>query len=805
MSDALPSGFTYKTGTTTGLTTTNPTGSTGTITWNGSWTLPANGNLTLTFQATASSTPGTYNSTATYTDAPYPVTSTGPAAPVTVYDQVMSMTASTSAAIAGGTVSYTATLTNYLPSPVTVTSVSDTLPSGFTYTGATSGMTTANPTGTTGTITWSGSWTLPANSTLTLTFSATTGPTDGTYTSNASFTTSGYPNVSTGPTAPVQVFHLNIAKTASQPNVNAGGTVSYTVTMTNTGPNSVPVTQVADTLPAGFTYVAGTTTGMTTNNPTVAGQVLTWTGGSWTLPANGTLTLTFHATVSSSETDGTYYNNVSFTPTGYPVQSSGNTAPVAVFQISITKTAVQDEVVNNGTVNYTITMTSTSASPVTVISVVDTLPSTGGANFTYIAGSSSGMTTNNPTTAGHTYTWSGSWTIPANGSLTLNFNATAAGTNGNTYYNNASFTTAYGTLSTGNTADVTISNTFDINEYVNTAYSLPGGKVTYTITMTNTSNQSKTVTSVSDTLPTGFTYVSGSSSGMTTSNPTGTTGTITWSGTYTIARNGGTLTLTFSATASSTPGTYTSNATWVITGQTTYPTGANAPVTVVNMTISKAVNVSQSLENVPVTYTITVAGPPTFSLTSITDTLPTGFTYVTGSTTGLTTADPTGTGPITWNGSWTLPSNGTVTLSFQAMTPNTRGTFTNTATVSGTGFGPFSTGATASLQIVSPVMSLSKSADKTSVKPGDTVTYTLTYNNTGDAPAYTVVFLDNIPAYTTYVTSSTQGTGSATQWSHDGGSTWNISDAAPVTGITWTLSPLAPNAGGTLSFKVTVN
>jgi uncharacterized repeat protein (TIGR01451 family) len=102
-------------------------------------------------------------------------------------------------------------------------------------------------------------------------------------------------------------------------------------------------------------------------------------------------------------------------------------------------------------------------------------------------------------------------------------------------------------------------------------------------------------------------------------------------------------------------------------------------------------------------------------------------------------------------------------------------------------------------------MNLSKSADKTSAKPGDTITYTLTYNNTGDAPAYTVVFLDSIPAYTTYVTSSTQGTGSAIQWSHDGGGTWNSSDAAPVTGITWTLSPLAPNAGGTLSFKVTVN
>ncbi|MHB8173608.1 MAG: hypothetical protein ACYDFU_04005, partial [Nitrospirota bacterium] len=292
-------------------------------------------------------------------------------------------------------------------------------------------------------------------------------------------------------------------------------------------------------------------------------------------------------------------------------------------------------------------------------------------------------------------------------------------------------------------------------------------------------------------------------------DPTGKT--LLWNGTVTTDGNGEALNATLlTIPVSWTPGVYRINVVSPVSGVSNYYDSftVNSP----DMGITKTVSSAQTLDSTPVTYTITLTNPVTpagtlpGAMTTLTDTLPAGFTYKTGSTTGLTTSDPSISGQIlTWSGAWTLAVGGTETLSFQAVTSNTRGTFTNTATASGTNFAPVSTGNTAPVQVLSPVMSLSKSADKTNVSPGGTITYTVTYSNIGDASAYTVVFLDNVPANTTYATGSTQGAGTTIQFSHDGGSTWNSSDTAPVTGIKWILSPLAPGAGGTLSYRVTVN
>ncbi len=284
-----------------------------------------------------------------------------------------------------------------------------------------------------------------------------------------------------------------------------------------------------------------------------------------------------------------------------------------------------------------------------------------------------------------------------------------------------------------------------------------------------------------------------------------------WSGTITTNGSGeapGASLLTIPI--SWTPGVYRINVVDPVTGVSNYYDSFT--VSSPNAGITKTVSPAQTIAASPVTYTITLTNPATpagtlpGAMTTLTDTLPAGFTYKPGSTAGLTASDPAISGQtLTWSGAWTLAVGGTETLSFQAITPNTRGTFTNRATAAGTNFGPVSTGNTASLLVLSPIISLSKSADKSSAPPGAAITYTITYQNIGDAPAYTLVFLDNVPAGTTYVTGSAQGAGTTIQYSHDGGVTWNGSDAAPVTGVKWTLSPLAAGAGGTLGYKTTVN
>ena len=88
-----------------------------------------------------------------------------------------------------------------------------------------------------------------------------------------------------------------------------------------------------------------------------------------------------------------------------------------------------------------------------------------------------------------------------------------------------------------------------------------------------------------------------------------------------------------------------------------------------------------------------------------------------------------------------------------------------------------------------PTITLSKSADVTTAIPGDTITYTLTYGNTGPGDATDLVITDTIPANTTLVPGSISGGGT-----ESGGV------------ITWNLGPLlAGQINRTVTFAVTVD
>ena len=88
-----------------------------------------------------------------------------------------------------------------------------------------------------------------------------------------------------------------------------------------------------------------------------------------------------------------------------------------------------------------------------------------------------------------------------------------------------------------------------------------------------------------------------------------------------------------------------------------------------------------------------------------------------------------------------------------------------------------------------PTITLSKSADVTTAEPGDTITYTLTYGNTGPGDATNLVITDTIPTNTTLVPGSISGGGT-----ESGGV------------ITWNLGPLlAGQINRTVTFAVTVD
>lgn len=99
---------------------------------------------------------------------------------------------------------------------------------------------------------------------------------------------------------------LNITKSNSTPNVNAGDKATYTLTVTNSGKATVPNITVKDVIPGGFSYVTGSTTGSTTSDPAVSGNVLTWSGV--TIAAGQSWSITYQTQASSTLTSGSYTN-----------------------------------------------------------------------------------------------------------------------------------------------------------------------------------------------------------------------------------------------------------------------------------------------------------------------------------------------------------------------------------------------------------------------------------------------------------------------------------------------------------------
>jgi uncharacterized repeat protein (TIGR01451 family) len=128
--------------------------------------------------------------------------------------------------------------------------------------------------------------------------------------------------------SPLGVTPLTTAKTASLPSVAAGAADTYTITVSNPNIIAATLASISDTLPAGFSYTSGSTTGATTTDPSVVGQVLTW-NGPFPVAASGSVSLTFGVTVSS--TAGMYTNVAEAAAQGqFTVVGTGPTAPVTV-------------------------------------------------------------------------------------------------------------------------------------------------------------------------------------------------------------------------------------------------------------------------------------------------------------------------------------------------------------------------------------------------------------------------------------------------------------------------------------------
>uniref|UniRef100_A0AC34F4F5 DUF11 domain-containing protein n=1 Tax=Panagrolaimus sp. ES5 TaxID=591445 RepID=A0AC34F4F5_9BILA len=677
----------------------------------------------------------------------------------------------------GSNVVFTIVASNTGPSDGTGITVTDLLPTpGYTYVSSTP---PAGTTYTPGTGIWNiGALANGANATLTITATVNaTGPYANTATISGTENdpTPGN-NTSTETPVPVPVSDRQIAKTVDNPTPAVGSNVVFTLVATNNGPSIGTGITVTDQLPAGYTYVSSTPPAGTTYDAATG----IWTVG--TLGINLSSTLTITATVNAT---GPYANTANITGTENDPTAANNTAtstpaPTPTTDRSLVKTVDNATPAVGSNVVFTLIATNNGPSDGTGITVTDLLP----AGYTYVSSTPPAGTTYVPAT--------GLWTIGplANGiSATLTITATVNATG--PYANTASINGTENDPTPGNntsTSTPTPTPTTDrsIVKSVDNATPAVGSNVVFTLVATNNGPSDGTGITVSDLLPSGYTYVNSTPPAGTTYTPA--------TGLWNIGplANGATSTLTITATVKAT-GPYANTAT--INGTENDPTPGNntstsspAPTPTTDRSLAKSVNNATPAvgSNVVFTLVATNNGPSDGTGVTVSDLLPAGYTYVSSN-------PPPGTTYDAATGLWTIGAlaNGTnATLTITALV-NATGPYANTASITGTENDPTSgnnTGTSTPIPTPTTDRSLVKSVDNASPAVGSNVVFTLIAKNEGPSDGTGITVSDLLPAGYTYVSSTPPA-----------GTTYT-----PATGL-WSIGPLANGVTSTLTITATVN
>ena len=166
---------------------------------------------------------------------------------------------------------------------------------------------------------------------------------------------------------------VSVVKTVDKNQAVSGDEIKYTLTINNASCGDAYISSIEDVLPAGFTYETGTSAGVTTDDPIVNGQILTWSG-SWTVPAFGSVQFSFNALAVGAP--GTYYNNASVAGDNFSIVSTGDAAPVTITApvMEIIKQADKAQAAPNELITYTIHYRNIGDGVATNVIVVDQAP-----------------------------------------------------------------------------------------------------------------------------------------------------------------------------------------------------------------------------------------------------------------------------------------------------------------------------------------------------------------------------------------------------------------------------------------------
>ncbi len=778
--DAVPSGFTYQSGSASVGTYTNS---------NGIWTIPslaagATATLTMTLivntsntttftaevtaanQSDADSTP---NNGAPAEDDQASVQVTVPTA-----DLSLTLAASSNKPNVGENVTFTITVANSGPSTAPGVIVSSVLPAGFTFISSTPSQGNyVSTTGrwTVGTIGVDGTATLQVVARLD---NATAKTVNAEVIASDRFdpdSTVGNNIATEDDQASVQItpqrIDLSLAMTANPTRANVGQNVSFTLTMVNAGPDTATGIVVSDAIPQGMTFVSASPSAGTYNAA----------NGTWTVPSLGTgstATLILVATYDQptqitnvAEISAVDQFDVDSTP-GNSATNEDDRASVqitpALADLSLTQT-VSNATPNFGqSVSFTLTLVNGGPDAATGVTVLDLLP----AELAFVSSSPS-LGTYDAVTG----VWNvGTLASAGRATLTITATPTSIGPKTNTAQVRSADqfdpdSTPGNSLATEDDQASIIVTPQQIDlalaATIDRAAPNIGENVTYRITLTNAGPSTATGVRVRDLLPTGTSFVSATASSGSYVSSTGI-----WTPAALAANATATLSIVARVTA---PGTVVNTAEVIAADQ---PDADSVPgngaaneddiasvsyaTPVADLSLTQTVDIPAPNKDQAVTFTITItnSGPDDASGIVVNDRLPTSFSFVDSSST-LGNYQATA-------GTWTIPAlaNGqSATLTITGVA-KTAGTKTNVAEIvraaqgdpdSTPGNGLAGEDDIASASVTPALVDLSVRGTIDNLNPvvGDIVTITFNVNNAGPLAATGVQLQTQLPIGVTLI------------------------------------------------------
>ena len=679
----------------------------------------------------------------------------------------------------GNVITYSLTATNAGPGTATNVTIADPVPAGLTFLPSSSDPSCVFN----GANVLCNNFSLNAgqSKTVAVAFTVTAGAAcNSTIVNNASVSASSTdPNpannqsqtVSSTVNCPVPQADLSITKSADKTTIQPNEYLTYTLTVSNSGPNAAQNVIVSDSLPSGVTFDVqflqsdgfscwqqqSDANHLVCTKPTmnvgevaiIRFQVRVPTGSSCT-PRSLLNTATVDA-AGSNDPNGA--NNFAQTTTQL-------TCPVQGADLSISKTGPAS-VTQGNVITYSLTATNAGPGTATNVVIADPIPS----GLTFNAGASdSGCIVNGANVLCNNF----SLTSGQSRSFAVAFTVTAGATCNSTIHNDASVSASSTDPNPGNNQSQTVNTTVNcLTADASVTKTGPatvnqGGTITYALTASNAGPGTATNVVIMDSIPAGLAFnASGSDSHCVSNGPevlcnnfsltSGQARTFAVVFTVTtLAACNSTIQNQAVVSVSNTDPNPSNNVSQIVSST------VNCPNQQADLSITKT-GPSTVTRGTTLTYSLVVsnAGPGTATNVVVTDAVPSGLVF--NASASDTACHLNGTNVVCDNFSLTSGQSKTLALSFSVpSTATCNSTVTNTASVTSAATDP-NTGnnqsQTVSTTISCPVtgadLTVQKSGPSTATVNG-TVQYVLTAINAGPDSASNVVITDAIPAGLTF-------------------------------------------------------